>query len=291
MTNKMSTSTSTPTSSDAKREVHVQANVTRFTGFADLYDQVRPKPPQLIVPMLCQLAGVDRPARVADVGCGTGLSTLLWADKCDSIVGVEPSGDMRKIGEQGASSLKSSATVFEFKEGFSHDTGLPSNSCDIVTVSQALHWMEPEPTFKEIARILRPGGVFAAFDCDWPPTLHWRAEQAWNTIMDNVTTLEKKHGISKDVKKWNKDEHLGRIVASGQFQYVREMCLHNVETGTADRLVRLATSQGGLATLLKEGISAEEIGVPQMRKEVEAAIGATGEVDWYWTYRVRLGIK
>ena len=34
---------------------------------------------------------------------------------------------------------------------------------------QALHWMEPAPTFGEVARLLRPGGVFAALDCDWPP--------------------------------------------------------------------------------------------------------------------------
>jgi SAM-dependent methyltransferase len=38
----------------------------------------------------------------------------------------------------------------------------------LVTCSQSLHWMEPEPTFAEVARILRRGGVFAAYDYDWP---------------------------------------------------------------------------------------------------------------------------
>lgn len=32
------------------------------------------------------------------------------------------------------------------------------------TVAQALHWMEPASTLAEVARILRPGGVFAAYD-------------------------------------------------------------------------------------------------------------------------------
>ncbi len=43
----------------------------------------------------------------------------------------------------------------------------------IVTCAQSFHWMEPESTFIEVARILRPGGVFAAYDYDRPPTVHW----------------------------------------------------------------------------------------------------------------------
>jgi hypothetical protein len=32
------------------------------------------------------------------------------------------------------------------------------------TVSQAFHWMDPTATLAEIARILRPGGLFAVYD-------------------------------------------------------------------------------------------------------------------------------
>ena len=35
-------------------------NVLRFTGFADIYDQYRPKPPEIIADLLLQLAGMDR---------------------------------------------------------------------------------------------------------------------------------------------------------------------------------------------------------------------------------------
>ena len=38
-----------------------------------------------------------------------------------------------------------------------HATGLDEGSADIVTCSQSLQWMAPEPTLAEIARILRPG--------------------------------------------------------------------------------------------------------------------------------------
>src|ERR1700685_3598340 len=48
-------------------------------------------------------------------------------------------------------------------------TGLPAKWADIVTASQAMHWFDPELALPEIARLLRPGGVLAAYDCDWPP--------------------------------------------------------------------------------------------------------------------------
>ena len=55
------------------------ANIERFTGFAGLYDDFRPKPPVVIVDILTQLAQAQRPQLMVDLGCGTGLSTRLWA--------------------------------------------------------------------------------------------------------------------------------------------------------------------------------------------------------------------
>jgi SAM-dependent methyltransferase len=57
----------------------------------------------------------------------------------------------------------------EYRLYVSHVTGLPDGCVDIVAASQALHWMDPFPTFQEARRILRPGRVMAAFDYDWPP--------------------------------------------------------------------------------------------------------------------------
>ena len=51
------------------------ANVKRFTGFADVYDAYRPRPPAVLADVLCGLAGVERPTLVVDLGSGTGSST------------------------------------------------------------------------------------------------------------------------------------------------------------------------------------------------------------------------
>lgn len=54
-------------------------NIDRFLGFQDEYDRYRPEAPQLVTELLTNYLGC-RPALVADIGCGTGLSTFLWRE-------------------------------------------------------------------------------------------------------------------------------------------------------------------------------------------------------------------
>jgi SAM-dependent methyltransferase len=42
-------------------------------------------------------------------------------------------------------------------------SGLAAQSCDLVTVAQALHWFCHERFFAEVRRVLKPGGLFAAW--------------------------------------------------------------------------------------------------------------------------------
>jgi len=150
--------------------------------------------------------------------------------------------------------------------------------------------MEPESTFAEIARILRPGGVFAAYDCDWPPTVNWAIEEAHYSFLAQLRMTEKTHGYSRDVRSWDKHQHLGRMRESGQFRLTKEIVLHHVEQGGAERLVGLELSQGGVATLLKNGVGEDEIGITALREAAYAVLG-DAIMPWYFSYRVRLGVK
>jgi ubiquinone/menaquinone biosynthesis C-methylase UbiE len=271
----------------AANSKRLAANVDRFSGFADVYDRFRPAPPPAIVDLLTQLARADRPA-VVDLGSGTGISSLIWAARASSVVGVEPNPDMRAQAERRAAAA--GAANVRFLDGLSTATGLSDASADIVTCSQSLHWMEPEPTFAEVGRILRAGGVFAAYDCDWPPTLNPDAEQAYIACRIRAGEVEKKRQLAPHVHQWNKAEHLRRIRESGRFRYAREVVLHHVESGDAERLVGVMLSQGEVASLLKHGIGEDEIGIAAMRAEVRRAMG-DATMPWYWSYRVRLGVK
>src|SRR5204862_107174 len=83
---------------------------------------------------------------------------------------------------------------------------LPDGCADVVTCSQSLHWMDPEPTFAEVARILRSGGVFAAYDCDWPPTVHWEAEVAYQETIRRAEAIGRERGFFSGVRRWDKTE-------------------------------------------------------------------------------------
>ncbi|MCC7448151.1 MAG: class I SAM-dependent methyltransferase [Anaerolineae bacterium] len=264
----------------------VSANIERFTGFADYYARYRPTPPPVIPDILTQLARVARPHLVVDLGSGTGLSTRIWAERADSVIGIEPSDDMC----QQAVKQSSHFSNVRYQHGLSTATGLPDNCADIVTASQALHWMEPTGTFAEVMRILRPGGVFAALDNDWPPTMDWEAMQAYETYIDNAEKLAREKGMVKDVRKWDKAGHLARMQASGRFRYITEFAVHHTEPGSAERLVGMALSQGVSQTLLKNGLPEEQFGVTALREIAQRTLGDT-EQAWHFTYRVRVGVK
>lgn len=270
---------------------HLNANVERFTGsgYVNTYDKYRPQPPAVLIDILTQLAQIERPHLVVDLGSGTGLATRIWVERADAVIGIEPNADMRRIAEEQTAALPNAKHV-RYKEGYSHETGLLDSCADIVTCSQALHWMEPTSTFAEIARILRPGGVFAAVDCDWPPTMNWQAEDAYRRFDEEREKVGEAQGFYRDVKQWDKKGHLGRIQASGKFRYVKEILVHQREMGNAERLVGLMLSQAGLSTLLKNGLSEEQVGLPEFRAMAQRTLGDE-LAPWYFSYRVRVGVK
>jgi SAM-dependent methyltransferase len=250
-------------------------------GFAAGYDAHRPAPPSALLDVLCLEAQAERPALVVDLGSGTGLSTRAWAERADEVVGVEGSPEMREQAE--------AATVAEnvrFVQAFAQETGLPAAAADVVTCSQSFHWMEPEPTLAEAARILRPGGVFAAYDYDWPPVVHWEVEAAFEELVRRTGRLRDKRGSPL----YGKSGHLDRIRASGHFRYARELVLHSHERGSAERIVGMALSLGPLTVLLQDGASEEEVGLAQLRRTAAAALGEA-ETDLFLGYRVRLGVR
>lgn len=268
---------------------HVRANVGRFSGFADVYDAHRPTPPSIIVDILTQLADIPRPALVVDLGCGTGLSTRIWAGRADRVLGIEPNPDMRRQAETATGDLGRTANIV-YRDGLASSTGLPDGAADIVTCSQCLHWLEPVSTFAEVARVLRPGGVFAAYDCDWPPTMDWQMEVLHADFMKKVRALEEQHGVYKSVKKWDKEQHLARIKTSGHFRYAREVLVHSVESGNADRLIGLARSFGGVADLQKKGLTDKDIGLDLLEDSARRRLGNTPR-PWYFSYRIRVAVK
>lgn len=258
--------------------------VDRFSGFADLYDSVRPTPPDAIGPLLCHYANEPSP-RVVDLGSGTGLSSRWAATWARSVIGVEPNDDMRSI----ASARPVGSGTY--RSGFSFATGVPDAAADIVIAVQAMHWMEPVSTLAEVARILRPGGVFASFDADWPPVAGLaRAESAWSALDDLVRT--KALHTEDSVKAWPRSEHLANMIASNHFAWCRELFFHQTEAGGADRFIALLQSQGGYQSLLKHGRTPADTGADIFEREVRSAYAeSTTDHGITFSWRARVGMK
>ena len=263
----------------------LQPNAERFEGLADVYDASRPAPPAVLAELLCRYAGVERPELVVDLGCGTGLATRLWIGRAQRVIGIEPGDDMRRRAIAATQGVPGGESV-AYRKGYGDETGLMSGCADIVTCSQCLHWMDPHPTFAEAARILRPGGVFAAIDADMTPSFGGPAEEALLALRRRHRALEDKLRLTP-VKRWDKAGHLGRMAASGQFRYVREVLAHHVEPGDGERLVHLALSMGGVATLLAHGVKESAFGLDVLRREA----ASLGVVPFHWGYVMRIGVK
>lgn len=297
----------------------------RFDGFADLYDANRPSAPVALGPLLARYAGVQPPdlPDVVDLGSGTGLSSRWAAKWAGSVVGVEPGDDMR------AQANARPTERVTYRSGRSDATGLPDASADVVIAVQAMHWMEPMSTLAEVARLLRPGGVIATVDADWPPVTGLAdAERAWDVVHRRMRVFEARAASGESVaemrrpiddddpeltdddlrdphknrkmtggtKSWSKAQHLANIAASGSFRFVRELVFDQAigdgeGVGSADLFIAVMRSQGSYQTLRKLGLDDEAMGAAAFERTVgDAFAAAGGQVPMSYSWRVRLGV-
>ena len=116
--------------------------------------------------VLIPLLGIPRDGRALDVGTGFGaLAFVLASIRPDlSIVGVDPEAGLIDGARAAAAGLGLERLQFEVGDGAS----LPfeSESFDLAMCQTVLtHVADPATVVAEMARVLRPGGVFLA--CEW----------------------------------------------------------------------------------------------------------------------------
>jgi ubiquinone/menaquinone biosynthesis C-methylase UbiE len=257
----------------------------RRDGFADHYNAFRPKPPAVLLDALTRYAGGPPLRCVVDLGSGTGLSTRAWAARAGEVVGVEANESMRAVAER--------ETVEEnvrYVAGFASETGLPDGVADLVTCSQSFHWMEPAPTLAEAARLLRRGGVFAAYDYDTPPLVHPEIDAAFADHLARRRRLRDEHRVEAGWTRTPKASHLERIQESGHFRHAREAVFHDEAEVGADDVIGFAHSLGLVPELRALGATEEELGLTRLAEVTRQVLG-TGRISWTIGYRVRLGVK
>ncbi|MBI4376497.1 MAG: methyltransferase domain-containing protein [Elusimicrobia bacterium] len=195
----------------------------RFSGLARGYSRFRPGYPPQLVDWIVEQARLRPGSRMADIGCGTGISTRLFLARGFDAVGVDPNEDMLSEARRGSGS---------FFKGDSSATGLRDSLFDLVIAAQAFHWFPLDPALAEFSRILRPEGCCCAF---WniretTPLLeeyegllrHYSAEYKDIPKPDSVLALLRSHAGIKEynearfghIQTMNRDEFFGRVYSS-----------------------------------------------------------------------------
>lgn len=249
-------------------------------GFAAGYDEHRPAPPEALLDVLTAIARTARPSLVVDLGAGTGLSTRAWAGRAAEVVGIEPNGAMLAHAD-----AATEASNVRYVEAYAHETGLPDACADIVTCSQSFHWMDPHLALPEVARILRPEGVFAVYDYELPPVVHWEIEAVFDAFLTARRRFRAERAAPMGSDVWPKHQHLDRIRESGHFRFARDVLLHSRESGDADRVLGLARSIGG-----PEELQRPEFGLGRLEEVARRVLG-DATATWYFGYRARVAVK
>mgnify|MGYP001614176741 CR=1 FL=1 len=126
----------------------------RFSETADAYGKYRPSYPPALVEWVLRTAGVLPPSWIGDVGCGTGISTRLFAERGFHVVGIDPNEQMLRL---------AAAHGGRFVRAEASATALREAGLGLVVSGQAFHWFDLATVMPELRRVLRPRGTVAAF--------------------------------------------------------------------------------------------------------------------------------
>lgn len=124
-----------------------------FSGHADAYARFRPGYPDSLFVWLAQQAPARE--RAWDCATGNGQAARALARHFEAVVATDASA--RQIENAGPDPR------VRYRVAPAEASGLEDASVDLVTVAQALHWFDLPGFWAEARRVLRPGGVIAAW--------------------------------------------------------------------------------------------------------------------------------
>ncbi len=126
----------------------------RFSNRVDDYVKHRPSYPPEVFRTLQAHCGLGANSMVADIGSGTGIFAALLIECGCHVYAIEPNNEMRGAAERNLTS----STRFHSIAGTAEETGLDSESIDVITVAQAFHWFRQNESKREFRRILKRNG-------------------------------------------------------------------------------------------------------------------------------------
>ncbi len=220
-----------------------RSRASSFGPAAAVYDRVRPRYPVEALEWALRPAG-PAPLRVLDIGAGTGILTRLLLSLGHTVTAVEPDPDMLRR-------LSETAPAAHPRTGRAESIPLGDASVDAAMAGQAYHWFDREPAHAELARVIRPGGVFAAIWNVRDESIAWVAE--YSRIVEGDRAPD---GAGADASGAQKPDYGSRFFGPVEFAEFRHAVQHTPET-----LVELLRSRSTFLTA-----------PPEQRRALEAEV-------------------
>ena len=132
---------------------------TTFDTAAELYARVRPGyPPELFDDLAVTTGLRGAPARVLEVGAGTGRATRGLVERGWSVVALEPG---RELAATARRALGGSANAEVVVATFEKWEGVGRGTFDLVFAATSWHWLDQQVAYRRAVESLRPGGYLA----------------------------------------------------------------------------------------------------------------------------------
>jgi ubiquinone/menaquinone biosynthesis C-methylase UbiE len=130
---------------------------TVFDEVADDYDRHRPSYPDMLVDEACEAAGIGPGSAVLEIGCGTGQLTRSLVARELRVTALEPGGQLLA---RARDRLDGVGDV-RFVNARMEDALLPAARYDAVFSASAIHWVDPDVSWRKAADALVDGGSLA----------------------------------------------------------------------------------------------------------------------------------
>ena len=124
-----------------------------FSGNAGNYKKYRPVYPDGIFVYLASIAPSSEVAW--DCATGSGQAAEKLAQHFSTVIATDASNEQIQ-------NAKLSKNIF-YKVAHAEDAPITSNTIDLITVAQALHWFDPKLFFSEARRVLKSNGIIAVW--------------------------------------------------------------------------------------------------------------------------------
>ncbi|WP_338993847.1 class I SAM-dependent methyltransferase [Fusobacterium animalis] len=189
-----------------------------YTDLAEAYLK-RPGYAPNAIKQLINVAQINSNSKICDIGAGAAHLTLELVKYCSNIFAIEPNDSMRNNGKYRTE--KYSDIIWY--EGIAENTGMPSDTFDLVTFGSSFNVCDRSKALIETKRILKNEGWFACM---------WNYRNLNDPLQNNIENI-----IKSKISNYNygsrREDQSNIILESGLFKNIHTFSyeiIHNIAT-------------------------------------------------------------